>query len=80
VGPVIARLLRRGRRSGEPDDNRIAALEARLDQLESIVESLQDALHREAIRRDEDTNQIQRRIEPRAIAKALSDDARRRGL
>jgi hypothetical protein len=41
---------------------------------------LQDAVHREAVRRDEQAKQFERRLEPRELARALSDDARERGL
>ena len=44
------------------------------------MEGLQDALYRETTRLDERMDELQRRLEPAAIAKALSDDARRRGL
>ena len=45
-----------------------------------MVQGLQDAVHRDAVRRDEQAAQFERRIEPRELARALSEDARERGL
>lgn len=59
---------------------RIDQVERRLDYFESVVEGLQDAVHREAQRRDQEAAELRHRTEPDVIARALSDDARRRGL
>jgi uncharacterized coiled-coil protein SlyX len=70
--------------TGESPDPRIErrfeALEARVEHLETALEGLQDALYRQAIRQDDDTADLRRRTEPERIARALSADARRRGL
>ena len=58
----------------------IDGLEGRIADLEEMVQGLQDAVHREAVRRDEQAARFERRIEPREIARALSEDARERGL
>ena len=58
----------------------IVALEARVADLEEMLQGLQDAVHREAVRRDEQVARFERRIEPGELARALSDDARERGL
>ena len=55
-------------------------LEGRVRQLEAVVEGLQDALYRESERFDALIEALQRKTEPGEIAKALGDDARRRGL
>jgi hypothetical protein len=55
-------------------------VERRLENLEAVVEGLQDAVHREALRRDQEAAELRRRTEPEEMARALSDDARRRGL
>jgi hypothetical protein len=55
-------------------------LERRVSHLEELLEGLQDALHRDSMRRDEDTARLQRRTAPQEMARALSEDARRRGL
>jgi uncharacterized coiled-coil protein SlyX len=78
-----AMLQRLRRRLSPPDDRsleRIAGLEARVAELEEMLEGLQDAVHRDAVRRDEHAARLERKTEPRELARALSDDARQRGL
>jgi hypothetical protein len=58
----------------------IDALEGRVADLEVMVQGLQDAVHRDAVRRDEQAARFERRIEPSELARALSEDARERGL
>jgi len=58
----------------------IDALEGRVADLEVMVQGLQDAVHRDAVRRDEQAARFERMIEPRELARALSNDARERGL
>ena len=58
----------------------IDGLEGRVADLEVMLLGLQDAVHREAVRRDEQATRFERRLEPRELARALSDDARERGL
>jgi hypothetical protein len=79
--------LGRGRRAAEragpePADaqERIQTLEARIDQLEALVEGLQDAVHRESIRQDGRIRALEKRSEPAEISRALSRDARKRGI
>jgi hypothetical protein len=55
-------------------------LHERLERLESVVEGLQDAVHRESVRHDELIEALQKRTDAAEMARALSDDARRRGL
>lgn len=64
----------------QPWKQRVEALEARLRHVESELEGLQDAVHRQAVRQHEDVEDMRRRLAPNHIARALSDDARRRGL
>jgi uncharacterized coiled-coil protein SlyX len=76
-------LERLRRRPSPPEDlwrHRMDALEGRVADLEELVEGLQDAVHRESVRRDEQAARLERKIEPRELARALSDDARERGL
>lgn len=61
-------------------ERRIEALERRVTGLEGVVEGLQDAVHRESLRRDEQATRLERKTEPREMARSLSADARRRGL
>jgi uncharacterized coiled-coil protein SlyX len=73
----------RGRKASRPDDefrSRVADIERRLAHLESELEGLQDAVHRESVRRNEQAAELRHRTEPGEIARALSDDARERGL
>jgi hypothetical protein len=65
----------------DPDvELRLAAIDARLTQMEDALEALQDALYRQARREDETRADLHKRTEPKRIAKELSADARRRGL
>lgn len=59
---------------------RMEALESRVAHLESLVEGIQDSIHRESRRRDDQADRLESRTEPRELAKLLSEDARRRGL
>jgi len=61
-------------------EERIERLEARVAHLESELEGLQDAMHRESVRRDDRIAELQRKTAPGSIAQALSEDARRRGI
>ena len=63
-----------------PDEPGLEALRERVHRLETMVEGLQDALYRQAVREDERIEELRARLEPEAIARALSADARRRGL
>jgi hypothetical protein len=80
--------LGRGRRSSDaasqaPDaghERRIEVLEGRVDQLEALLEGLQDAVHRESVREGGRIEALEKRSEPSEISRALSRDARERGL
>ena len=76
-------LLRLRRRLSPPEDlsrQRIASLEGRVADLEEMLEGLQDAVHRDAVRRDEQAARLERKLEPRELTRTLSNDARERGL
>jgi hypothetical protein len=73
-------VLRRLRRRRLGDDDSVTELGRRVDRLEAQLEALQDAVHRDAIRRDEQQARLERKTEPDEVARALSSDARRRGL
>jgi uncharacterized coiled-coil protein SlyX len=77
---MLERLRRLQRSSNGSSEQRLEQLERRVSHLEELLEGLQDAVHRESVRRDDETARLQRRTEPREIARALSDDARKRGL
>jgi hypothetical protein len=74
----IAGLTRARRPARQPDDLR--RLSERVGHLETLVEGLQDAVHRDSIRHEERLAELERTMQPEALAKALSEDARRRGL
>jgi vacuolar-type H+-ATPase subunit I/STV1 len=72
--------LAHARRPPRQPPQELRPLEERLQHLEALVEGLQDALHRESMRHDERIAELERKTEPEELAKALSADARRRGL
>ena len=84
----MAEQLRRlwGRRRSNPrssdlgSQDRIEALEARMEHLEAELEGLQDSIYRRAVAEDEQIDELRRRTVPEQIARDLSEDARRRGL
>jgi hypothetical protein len=67
-------------RSSPPDAEALERVHARLDRLEAMLEGLQDAVYRESQRQDEEIDDLKGRTEASHMARALSDDARRRGL
>jgi hypothetical protein len=76
---------RGGRQAGprSPDvgwEHRVETLEARLEHLEAELEGLQDAVYRQAVLEDGHIDELRRRTAPEQMARALSRDARRRGL
>ncbi len=70
----------RAERDQDTTPNTTAGLEPRLAHLESLVEGLQDAVDRQARRHDEEIEELRESLQPEALARSLSDDARRRGL
>ncbi len=69
-----------GRPGREPIPPEPADLRARIAHLEQLVQGLQDSVYREGQRHDERIAELEKRVEPAALAAALSEDARRRGL
>lgn len=67
-------IARRGR-TEEAD-----ALRSRLDALEKALEALQDSVYKDVVRQDQELAELRRQLEPPNLVRALSDDARRRGL
>ncbi len=63
-----------------PELDHLHALEARVEHLEQLVQGLQDSVHRESERHAKRIAELEARVQPGALAKALSDDARARGL
>lgn len=60
--------------------DQLQVLEARITHLESLVQGLQDSVHRESSRQAKRIADLEARIQPGVLGKALSDDARARGL
>ncbi len=58
----------------------VQALQARVAELEQMVQGLQDAVFRESHRHEKRIEELEARTEPAALAVALSKNARERGL
>jgi hypothetical protein len=78
----MARLRRPFRRTGPAAEHthRIDLLERRLTHLETLIEGLQDSVHRESVRRENEIHELQRKTDPSELSRALSQDARKRGI
>lgn len=63
-----------------PEQDELGALEVRVAHLEQLVQGLQDSVHRESTRLSKRIGELEARIQPGALGKALSEDARERGL
>jgi hypothetical protein len=63
-----------------PDDDPLGLLEERITHLEQLVQGLQDSVHRESKRQSDRIAELEARIQPAVLGKALSEDARNRGL
>ena len=78
---VFADADQRGRAATSgPGRDSVRALEARVTHLEQLVEGLQDSVHRESTRLTKRIGELEARVHPAALGKALSEDARERGL
>jgi TolA-binding protein len=64
----------------EPKPEQLRALETRIEHLESLVQGLQDSVHRESSRQAKRITDLEARTQPAELGKALEDDARNRGL
>jgi chaperonin cofactor prefoldin len=63
-----------------PERDRVDQLEARVEHLEALLQGLQDSVHRESSRHAKLIAELEARIQPDALGRAFSDDARARGL
>jgi hypothetical protein len=66
--------------AGIPSETTVADLVERVEHLEGAIEGLQDAVHRDAVRRDRVVADLERKLRPSEIRRALNEDGRRRGL
>ena len=84
VGTLLRPTVKRGRsdpaEASTQADPSVKALQERIDRLEALVEGLQDAVHRQSLHQNERIEELYRRTQPVEMARALSADARRRGL
>jgi vacuolar-type H+-ATPase subunit I/STV1 len=70
-----------GSDAGEVDhERRIGTLEQRVQQLEALLEALQDSIHREASRQDEELEALEAKTQAPAMARALGKYSREHGL
>jgi len=63
-----------------PGQDQLRALEARITHMEQLLQGLQDSVHRESTRQGKRIAELEARIQPAALGRALSEDARERGL
>jgi hypothetical protein len=88
---LVARIRQIRRASAKADEparsstsgvgqDELRALEARITHLEQLVQGLQDSVHRESMRQGQRIAELEARIQPAALGRALSEDARERGL
>ena len=68
------------RATNEPEQDVVHALEARIAHVEQLLQGLQDSVHRESSRQSKRISELEARIQPAAVSRALSEDARERGL
>jgi hypothetical protein len=61
----------------DPD---LASLVDRVARLEATVEALQDQVHRQNERHQSEVADLRRQLKPEELARAMSADARRRGI
>ena len=64
----------------EPRQDEIRALQARVTHLEQLLQGLQDSVHRESERQSRRITELEEQIKPAVLGRALSKDARERGL
>jgi hypothetical protein len=87
---LIARIRQIRRTSGttdeprrsapRPDREELHSLELRIAHLEQLLQGFQDSVHRESRRTDTRLAELEAQIQPAMLGRALSDDARNRGL
>ena len=66
--------------AGTPVESDLRGLERRIAHLEQLVQGLQDSVHRESERQTDRIAALEAQIRPAELARALSKDARSRGL
>lgn len=66
--------------SAPPELDPLTDLGVRVSHLEQMVQGLQDSIYRDSQRYDKRITDLEARVDPAALAAALSKDARERGL
>ncbi len=66
--------------TNDPRQDELRSLEARVTHLEQLVQGLQDSVHRESTRLGKRVGELEARTQPGTLGRALSEDARERGL
>jgi hypothetical protein len=70
-----------GSQPGEPDyEGRIRTLEQHVEYLESLLEGLQDSVHREAARHDKEMKALEAKMQAPEMGRALDEYPRERGV
>ena len=64
----------------DPAQSEVGELRSRVAHLEQLVQGLQDSVYRESQRHDRRLDEIEKRLDPAALAAELSRNARERGL
>jgi hypothetical protein len=89
VGQLLERVIQQrrsanaatGSQAGEADqEQRIRALEQQVGYLESLLEGLQDSIHREAARHDKEMKALEAKTQPSEVARALGKYSREHGV
>jgi hypothetical protein len=75
----MARRMRRGLGARIARDE-AQELRTRLEHLERELQALQDSVYRDVRRQDQEMTELRQKLDPPNLVRALSDDARRRGL
>jgi hypothetical protein len=85
---LLERLVKQRRHAADPaesptedePDDRLAALEDRVAQLERLVEGFQDSVHRVAVRHQREMEALRQKTDPAQMARALDRHSREKGL
>jgi len=66
--------------AGDPQPDRVQALESRVAHLEQLLEGLQDSVHRESERHAKLLAELHTQVQPGTMGAALAENARNRRL
>ena len=81
VASILGRVARHDPRPApDVDPERLESLEARINHLESLIEGLQDAMHRLDLRQERDVANLTRQVAPGSMTRSLARHAREHGI